>query len=551
MRSFFAADGPTPRLSQYRSSSGLFGAVFALFITLVLYTALLAADTSAATAPAAQLAQNINAAAAPALTSNVTTLFVQGGLAAPVGGIVDVPLALDTAGAHVAALSFSLDYDATCLALDPTDSDQNGVPEAIVIDAPAQFRAFISVNPNHRQGRLDVLLIDYIPPLASLRDTPSLITIQFRVICPLAPGLIDYAYVRFATLPAAGFSDNDGRDLPGVTREGVVQIIGAIPGATPTPTQTPFAPVGSPTPTLIATAPSTSIPAPVVLLETMTAPERIARTDRSVIFVVDYVVLTAVSNVTLRIEVPEHTNFDTAASTLGWQCSTEIVNRVCQFPLYVADQHEANRQTTMSGRLFFAVTLNWPLPPKVTQIAFVATIVANGEPSSQIEPVVLPVLSTDATPLPDGLALTLQSMAPELVAGREHELLYSFTYTNSGQSTLKAVELRLVLPPAATVRAPAGGTLQWNCPSAATEQDVCTIFVQEIQPNGQAQAPFLLQLEPSAVLKMGAVVLVAYAVQEERMLSGATSIVPIRQSAEGPSDDTLLFLPFIINGQGG
>lgn len=111
--------------------------------------------------------------------------------------------------------------------------------------------------------------------------------------------------------------------------------------------------------------------------------------------------------------------------------------------------------------------------------------------------------------------------------------------------------MRLVLPPAATVRAPAGGTLQWNCPSAATEQDVCTMFVQEIQPNGQGQAPFLLQLEPSAVLKMGAVVLVAYAVQEERMLSGATSIVPIRQSAEAPPDDTLLFLPFIINGQGG
>jgi hypothetical protein len=152
-------------------------------------------------------------------------------------------------------------------------------------------------------------------------------------------------------------------------------------------------------------------------------------------------------------------------------------------------------------------------------------------------------------PIP--FTLTLQTLSPELITGRDHELLYSFAYTNSGQITLKAVELRLVLPSVATVRAPARGTLRWNCPPAATEQDVCTWFTPEIQPYGHGQTPFLLQLEPSTVLKMGAVILVAFALQEDRVLSRATSIVPIRQSAEGPHDDTLLFLPVIINGQGG
>ncbi len=481
---------------------------------------------------------------ARALAVRVPTLFVQGGLAAAVGSLVNVPLALDTAGAHVAALSFSLDYDATCLALATDDQDRNGLPDAIVFDAPTQFRASVSVNPGGQQGRLDVMLIDYIPPLAALRDTAALITIQFRIVCPLSPGLIDYADVRFATTPAVGFSDNNGRDLPGVTREGVVQIIGAIPGETPTPTPTPLAAFGSPTPTPIATVSSTPLPAPLVLIEPMAVPERIARTDRSVLFILDYVVLTAVSNVTLSIRVPEHTYFDATASTLGWHCGAEIVNKACQFPLYKTDH-----QNSMSGRLFFAVALNWPLPVNVTHIEFVSTIVANGEASSPIPPVILPVLATDAPPMPDGLVLDLQTQLLEVVAGRDHELFYTFTYTDSGQSPLSAVELRLLLPSVATAHAPAEGALQWTCPLTATEQDVCTLFVQEMQPNAHGQAPFLLQLEPSSLLQMGAIILVAYAVQDEIVLSRATSIVPIWQSGDFNPVDTLIFLPVIINAQ--
>ena len=539
MRSFLMADGSTPPLSQYRSTSGLLGAVFALFITLVLYTALVAADT---TEPAAHLLQNIDAPAAPALTSNVTTLFVQGGLAAPVGSLVDVPLALDTAGAHVAGLSFSLDYDANCLALDPADGDRNGLPDAIVIDAPAQFRASASVNPGGRQGRLDVMLIDYIPPLAALRDTPALITIQFRVICPLAPGLIDYAYVRFASTPAVGFSDNEGRDLPGVAREGVVQIIGAIPSETPTPTATLFIPFGSPTPTLIATAPSTPIPPPLVLIETLVAPQRITRSDRSMIFIVDYVVLTTMSNVTLSIRVPEHTYFDMTASTLGWQCGTEIVNRQCQFPLY-----ETNRQTSMSGRLFFAVTLNWPLPAQVTQIEFTSLIQVNGVPSNQIQHLILPVLTMDA-PQSGALTLDLQTNTAELVTELDHELAYTLTYTNSSQTVLQAVTFHLVLPPAATIRPAPDTSFDWACWLVATGQPECTFEVSELEPGAKGQAQFILNLAPPTRRNaVSAVVVVVYASQEGRVVSSNSAVVPIRQPLATDPDRRRLLLPLIIN----
>jgi len=542
MYSFHAIYGSILRRQGRRLALWLLGAVFALFIAGMFHTSLWAADT-AWRAVFPQQISNVAGAGALALAARAPTLFVQGGLAAPVGSMVDVPLALDTAGAHIAALSFSLDYDATCLALAPDDQDRNGLPDAIMFDVPAQFRASASVNPGGQQGRLDVMLLDYIPPLAALRDTAALITIQFRVICPLAPGLIGYAYVRFAATPAVGFSDNDGRDLPGVTREGGVRIIGAIPGETATPTPTPSVPNGSPTPTPLATAPSTPLPAPLVVLEMMTTPARIASTDRSVLFIIDYVILTAVSNVTLSMGVPEHTYFDPTTSTLGWQCGVELVNKTCQFSLY-----ETDRQNNMSGRLFFAVALNWPLPVNVTQIEFMITILGNGEASSPIQPVILPVLAHAETSVPDGLVLDLHTLTPELFAGHDHELIYTFTYTNSSKSVLNALELRLVLPSAATVQALAEGALQWRCQAEATKQVICTLLVQGVQPNARGQVAFLLRLEPSSLLEMEAVVLVAYAVQEEQKLSSATSIVPIWQSADIPPLNIILFLP-IINGQ--
>ncbi len=208
MRTFAVASGATPRLPRSRATAWRLGAVLTLLITGVLYTALWAADT---TWPDAQPWPSTNAAVAP----RGPTLFVQGGLGGTVGSLVDVPLALDTAGAHVAALSFALDYDATCLALTLDDQDRNGLPDAIVIDAPTQFHAAVSVNPGGQQGQLSVMLVDYIPPLAALHDTAALMTIQFQIVCPLAPGLIDYAYVRFASTPAVGFSDNEGAICPG------------------------------------------------------------------------------------------------------------------------------------------------------------------------------------------------------------------------------------------------------------------------------------------------------------------------------------------------
>ncbi len=325
-----------------------------------------------------------------------------------------------------------------------------------------------------------------------------------------------------------------------------MQIIGTIPGETQTPTQTPVAPIGSPTPTLIATAPSTPMPPPMILIETLAAPERITRSDRSVIFIVDYVVLTTMSNIMLSIRVPEHTHFDVTASTLGWQCGTEVVNRACQFPLY-----ETNRQMSMNGRLFFAVTLNWPLPAQVTQIELTSLIQVNGVPSNQTQHLVLPVLATDA-PQPGTLTLALQTNTAELVAELDHELAYTFTYTNSSQTALQAVTFHLVLPLGAALRPAPGASFDWACWLVATGQPECTFEVSELQPGAKGQALFILNLaSPTRRKAISAVVVVAYASQAGRVLSSNSAVVPIRQAIATDPDRRRLFLPLITNEPAG
>lgn len=481
---------------------------------------------------------------APAiLASRAPAIFVQGGLAGPVGGLVDVPIAFDSVGDHVAALSFSLDYDDTCLALDPTDQNHNGVPDAIVIDAPTQFFPSITVNPGGQKGRLNVVLADYIPPLAALRDTAALLTIQFRIVCPVAPGDTDYAVVGFAETPAVGFSDNAGRDLPGVARAGVVQVIGAIPGSTPTPTVTPTPLAGSPTPTLIPTAPSTPLPPPPMVLEVSAWPERITRADRSVIFILDYVLLTTKSNVALDILVPEHSYFDTAASTFGWQCGSELVNRHCQFPLY-----DTTHPNSLNGRLFFAVGLNWPLPAAVTQLEWTATVMVNGEPSQQIQHLVLPVLPIDTSPVATTLTLDLSTTTAELIAGRDHELLYTFAYTNSSQTALPGIAFHLALPPATTIHAAPGAAFGWNCIVVTGGQQECTLPVDDIQPGATGKEQFVLSLAPARYREtMSAVVLVVYATQYDRVISSHSLVVQMLEPPENEPGPIRLFLPLITN----
>jgi hypothetical protein len=512
----------------------LLGTTLVLFGLLTLYAGLFSADLRL---PILQRAQSVHRFKAPAVVAaGAPTLFVPGGLAANAGDLVEVPIAFDSFGAHVAALSFSLDYDEECLAFQPDDQDANGLPDAFVVHAPAQFFPSVTWHPNNQNGELNVILADYIPPLAALPDTADLFTIQFRTICAVAPGLRQEAFVRFATTPAVSFSDPNGRDLSGIARDGVVQVIGAG-DVTGTPFQTPLP--SSPTPTLIATAPSTPTPAPIVLLELTAWPERVTRADQGLILSLDYVILTAVNEVTLNIVLPAYVQFNATTSTFGWQCEPSAASPQCQFPLY-----RQTGQNSMRGRLFFGVLLGRLLPVAVTQLEFTTTLLINDGPGSQTQQLVVPVLPADIPP-PGDLELDLYADSPELRIGRDHALSYSFTYTNTSPAVLQGVEFYLLLPSVGAVLPPAEAPLDWICSPEGTEQQGCTFSVAELEPGAMRQAPFVLALAQSPRLQeMHTLVAIVYAVSEERMLDSDVAIVPIQQ---GHGERAFVFLPLVAN----
>ncbi|MCX6046411.1 MAG: hypothetical protein NT075_14995 [Chloroflexi bacterium] len=535
-----AYDAPW-HLSSRNPSACLLGMATILCISALLY--LLLPPAALAFVDSADWQQSSTQGTSGLLAARTPAIFVQGGLAGPVGSMIAVPIAFDSVGDHVAALSFTLDYDDTCLALDPADRNRDGLPDSIVMDVPAQFFPSISVNPGGQSGRLSVVLADYIPPLAALLDTAALVTIQFQIVCPLAPGLITYASVDFATAPAVGFSDNTGRDLPGVARAGVVEVIGAIPGITPTPTVTPTPLAGSPTPTLIPTAPSTPIPPPAMVLEVSAWPERITRADRSVLFILDYVVLTTKDDLALDILVPQHSYFDAMASTFGWQCGSEVVNQHCRFPLY-----DTAHPNNLNGRLFFAVGLNWPLPASVTQIAWTATVMVNDEPSNQVQPLVLPVLPADSSLPSNPLTLDLSTANAEFVVGHDHELLYTFTYTNSGQVPLAGIAFHLVLPPATLIRQAPSAPFDWHCRFAVDGQQECALSAAEISPGAPGKQQFVLSFVTAVARSTkSAIVLVVYATQAGRVLNSHSLVVPMQQPEGNEPEIIRLFLPLISN----
>lgn len=471
--------------------------------------------------------------------ASMPRLFIPGGLAAPVGSLVDVPIAFDSGGTHVAAISFSLDYGHECLAFDPADQDKNGLPDALLFNAPAQFFPSVAVHAAEQHGRIDIILADYIPPLAALPDTSALVTIQFRIVCPVAPGLTQNAHVRFAAAPAVGFSDPAGRAIAGAAYDGTVQVIGALPDPSPTVIQTTTPP--SPTPPVSPTpTPGGTIPPPQVALELTAWPERITPTDRSLFLILDYIVLMATGDATISATVPQAVQVDTTSSTPGWLCEAKLANNQCLFLLPKQTLHHS-----VSGRLFLTMKLNSP-PGAGTQLDFVATLQTNDGLSSQTQHLVLPVLPADPPPPLSALSVDLVAETSEVIAGLDDSLVYTLTYTNTTGAALQGVEFHLILPTAGAVRSTEEVLLDWHCLLVTNRQSVCTLQVDMIEP-GTRQQQFMLQLEQLSQLKdMAIFILAVYVTHNGKILSTSSSLVPVRQRLV---DEFVMFLPLIARGQ--
>ncbi len=159
---------------------------------------------------------------------NLPVLSAASRMPALQGRVASLPVEFRSNGHEVAGLSFSLDYDQTCLAFDPADNDGDGLPDGIQFSLPARFEGAASFDPAREAGEIAVSLADSAWPRAGLPDG-VLATVDLQAVCrPDGAGPI--AAVGFAADPPAVFSDLASQTMPGFTMDGSIVIVPGLPG---------------------------------------------------------------------------------------------------------------------------------------------------------------------------------------------------------------------------------------------------------------------------------------------------------------------------------
>ena len=105
------------------------------------------------------------AAAAPAASP---VIAAPASVIASAGSAVEAPVYFQTNGSRVSAAAFSVNIDATQLQLDPTDADQDGVPDAVSLHVPAGM--FKMVQYDAAQGQIQIMLSGVVLPMPLLAD---------------------------------------------------------------------------------------------------------------------------------------------------------------------------------------------------------------------------------------------------------------------------------------------------------------------------------------------------------------------------------------------
>jgi len=158
--------------------------------------------------------QQTTSTSATLTMSNITTIA---------GSKVTVPVKFQRGATNVDTLVFSIDYDQRCLTVSASDMNNDTIPDAISIFAPASFFHWATFSAADAEGELDFA----ISSLSALADADPLVTIEFTTTC-----VSGSAFVNFATAPEPSFGAN-GMAVPGETTNGAVSI--ATPPVTPTP----------------------------------------------------------------------------------------------------------------------------------------------------------------------------------------------------------------------------------------------------------------------------------------------------------------------------
>jgi len=135
-----------------------------------------------------------------------------------------VPVIFTANGKNIASVAFSLDYDENCLLFDPTDTDGDGIPDAIV-GLPGAFAPNFSYDSSDTDGEVDLVLLDDTEPISSL-SSGTLFTIQFTVklACQQPVNGSTNVVINFSNAPAATFGDPLAVDVSGTATGATVPL---------------------------------------------------------------------------------------------------------------------------------------------------------------------------------------------------------------------------------------------------------------------------------------------------------------------------------------
>ena len=129
------------------------------------------------------------------------------------GGEVILEIDFDPAGHVIVGSMFSLDLDEARLSFDSTDSDLDGIPDAVELLDPAIAHGAFVLGADSTGPEPQISIADLSATPTPFSNGP-LLRIRFQAIS--GEGILDGA-VGFGSAPAASFGDSEGRSIPGTT----------------------------------------------------------------------------------------------------------------------------------------------------------------------------------------------------------------------------------------------------------------------------------------------------------------------------------------------